>query len=197
MKKLLLLCLLVPLLCRAQDSTNTATRLANPINYLRQNVWRVLFLSPGVAQETRLGVRTTLASDIRLGGAFVGNGSSNATYSSYFINSILSTGVRYYYNLERRLERDKFTRYNSANYLLIRASYSLPPFLAHNDARAPLLAAAYQGVGVQALWGIQRTYRRNFYLNLALGVGASQRYAGFAGDFTLGYTFPGKPQQLR
>lgn len=195
MKKLFLACLLAPALCRAQDSTDTAIRLANPINYLRENVWRVLFLSPGVSQETRLGVRTTLASDLRLGGAFVANGSSNSFHSSYYLNSVLSSGVRYYYNLERRLQRGKSIRYNSANYLTLRASYSLPPFLEHHESITPL--NAYQGLGVQAMWGFQRTYRRNFYLNLALGLGVSQRYTGIASDFALGYTFSGKPQRLK
>jgi len=197
MKKLILICMLISPLCRAQDSTNTGTRLANPINHLRENVWRVLFLSPGVANEVRLGVRTTLSSGLRLDGAIVGGGNNDGRlYTSYYFSPVLSSGIRYYYNLERRLRKEKSIRYNSANYLTIRANYFLPPFIEHIDARAAIITPE-QGISVQAMWGFQRTYRRNFYLNLALGVGASQRYVGLASEFALGYTFPGKPQRLR
>lgn len=197
MKKLILICLLLSPLCRAQDSTITPARLANPINYLRGNVWRALFLMPGVANEVRLGARTTLSSDFQLNSVIVGGGNNDGRlYTSYYVNSVLSSGVRYYYNLEKRLRKEKSIRYNSANYLTVRASYFLPPFVKRIDARAATITPE-EGIGVQAMWGIQRTYRRNFYLNLALGVGASQRYVGLASDFALGYTFPGKPLRFR
>ncbi len=188
MKLLLFACLLLPALCQAQDSTTAA-----PINYARKSVWRALFLSPGVTNELRLGSKTTFVSSIQIGGGWYGTGSGSSSggtnlYSSYYVNPVASVGVRHFYNFERRLERGKSIRYNSANYLMVKADYSFPSFLERIDFRSPL--PTYQGPSLQALWGFQRTYRRNFYLNLALGLGVSTKRPDFAGDFSLGYTFP-------
>lgn len=182
---MLFFCLLLPTLCRAQDA---------PINYARKSVWRVLFLTPGVTNESRLGSRTTLVSSFVAGGGFVATGTNTTSsksgfHSSYYVNSAVSAGVRQFYNFERRLERGKSTRYNSGNYLMVNTSYVFPPFVQRNDSRIQLVA--YQGPSIQALWGFQRTYRRNFYLNLTLGVGASLKRAGLTGGFNIGYTFPG------
>lgn len=117
--------------CRAQDA---------PLNYARKSVWRVLFLSPGVTNESRLGARTTLVSTLVMGGAFNATGTSASTtgnnfYSSYYVNSVVSVGARHFYNFERRLERGKSIRYNSGNYLTVSTAYSLPPFVQRNDSQ--------------------------------------------------------------
>lgn len=184
-KKLFFLFLLLPTLSHAQDSTG---------NFTRRSVWRVLF-PVGISNERRLGPRTTLVTDLQLGGYWTASGSSSTGarsgfYQSYYVNAIVVAGVRQFYNFQRRLERNKSIRYNSGNYVMARVGYSSLPFVQRNDAvvqfRSPELVFG------QLLWGFQRTYRRNFYLNLNLGVGASTRRVAPVIDFTLGYTFPSR-----
>ncbi len=195
MKKLILVAFLVlPLLSRGQDSIALFQDPAAPVTYARKSVWRVVFLGLGVVNESRLGSQWTLVSEARL---TTGINARQTTLSTgqtqqdvaYSLNPTLAVSGRYYYNFERRLERGKSIRYNSGNYLSLRARGVLPPVVKRT---APNLGINLTGVGLEALWGFQRTYRRNFYLNLALGAGIYRGTTGGAGDFTIGYTFPSR-----
>lgn len=103
----------------------------------------------------------------------------------------MSVGVRQFYNLARRLERGKSIRYNSGNYVTAKLNYVLPPITQHNVDR--VFVRSIEGLYAQAMWGFQRTYRKNFYLNLEVGLGLGNYYlnpVSVATYFTLGYTFP-------
>ncbi len=191
MKVFLITALLsMTMICHAQEYARVDS------NFTKRNVWRVVFLAPGVTNEFRLGPRSTFVSALRLGGGWTASGSSSTPGNSsgfnqsYYLNTTLSAGVRQFYNFERRLQHGKSIRYNSGNYLMVNVGYISPPFVQRNDAVFKF--DPKDAVFGQLLWGFQRTYRRNFYLNLALGVGASTERAGFASDFTIGYTFPSK-----
>lgn len=89
------------------------------------------------------------------------------------------------------VEWSKSIRYNSGNYMSTKLLYTLPVII--KTSSDGLQVPDVQGVSVQALWGFQRTYRRNFYLNLEVGLGVntySSEPLGGAAYFTLGYTFP-------
>lgn len=162
-------------------------------NYLRKDVWRIDFLSPGYINEHRLGQKTTLVSQLRLVGSFrVEDRLEMYGYSLTFkkvlalsINPELSVAIRHFYNLARRKENGKPIRYNSGGYFAAKAGYVLPPIL--NNSNIDI-----RGLGVNGLWGVQQTYRKYFYLNLELGVGVAQYYKHAispTGNFLLGYTF--------
>ena len=167
--------------------------------YVVPQVWRIDFLGLGVLHEIRLGKRTTLNSGFHFVAQTKAAGGvrfqdPNQTYFSYQVLPVLQSGVRYFYNFDRRLQKGKSIRYNSGNYLSGRLAYAFSPILERYDA-GPL--DNMSGLGVEALWGFQRTYRRNFYLNLSLGLGVygsrpERSPIQGAGDFTLGYTFPNK-----
>lgn len=168
-----------------------------PASYTIPSVWRVTFLGIGVQNETRLGPKTTLVSGLNF--AFNGaaeNRFANTTppstvlVTSYSLAPVLHTGVRYFYNFERRLQKQKSIRYNSGNYLSARLRYVTPPIWEKLDEFAPL--TPIDGLYAEALWGFQRTYRRNFYLNLSLGAGVGRSGTYPTVDFTLGYTFPNR-----
>ena len=164
--------------------------------YVVNSAWRVTILSPGIIYETRLANRFTLVSEARLTTNMqskdVQDASTNKTtyYNSYSINPIVSVGVRHFYNFERRLEKGKSIRSNSGNYLSVRTRYALPAVVKEESEQVPIGNGS--GFGVDALWGFQRTYRRNFYLNLSLGPSIFAGKATGTADFTLGYTFPAK-----
>ncbi len=193
MHKLILLigCFSLPFASLAQETTPTPP----PTTYVVPSVWRATFLGLGIQNETRLGPKTTLASGL----AFTSNGNvveitpsgtANEVAISYSFSPVLYTGVRHFYNFERRLEKQKSIRYNSGNYLSARLLYVTNPIYKNIDNRAPL--TANDGVYGEALWGFQRTYRRNFYLHLALGVALGRNGVNGTGDFSLGYTFPNR-----
>lgn len=208
MKNLFLFLAILPFLSHGQDSIRTveATRVPMPleergptdssttaINYLEKSVWRVEFFGPGVINESRIGRQTSLVSHLRTVGAFVFQSSTNPTerYSAYTINPQFSIAIRQFYNFARRVEAGKSIRYNSGNYVTARLAYIFPPIIDHNLSR--IYVRDIQGATLQAMWGFQRTYRRNFYLNLEVGLGLGSYYTNpvsIASYFTLGYTFP-------
>ncbi len=187
MKSLLIFCMLLPGICQAQDSTRF---------YTQKSVWRVLFLPLGVTNEARLGPKTTLVSTVALGSYFgarkdLTNTTTNTPDTYYGIYAGLSVAGRYFYNFERRLERGKSIRANSGNYLTVKATYNTPTLVRKDPVQSTEINNA-EGASVQVMWGFQRTYRKNFYLNLGLGLGARRNYVGPSSDFAIGYTFPNR-----
>lgn len=209
MKNVLFLCLVLPYLSWGQDSTRTSdigtmpiasqstnrSDSTNAVNYLEKSIWRIEFFGPGIINESRIGRQTTFVSHLRTVGAFTFHSSNNATetYSAYTINPQLSVGVRQFYNFAKRLAQGKSIRYNSGNYVTAKLLYTFGPIIEHNLAR--MNVRDIQGATLQAMWGFQRTYRKNFYLNLELGLGVGSIYRNSvsgASYFTLGYTFPNR-----
>ncbi|GAB3880801.1 hypothetical protein [Spirosoma agri] len=188
MWKSLFLLLLLPGLSQAQDSTRA-------INYLEKSVWRLEFFGPGVINESRLGQKTTFVSQLRFvySGAFEQTKTMGVTEqrSAFKIYPQLSVAGRYFYNFERRLAKGKSTRYNSGNYVTAKLLYTLPSVIERSSGG--LEAPNVQGTAIQGMWGFQRTYRKNFYLNLEVGLGL-RSYTSYPlylpSYFTLGYTFP-------
>ena len=189
--------MLLPCLSWAEEVTNPEM----PASYLSKSAWRLEFFGPGIINESRLGRQTTFVSQFRfVMGSYqrfqiyeapYGNSRS---YSAYTINPQLSIAVRQFYNFARRLEKGKSIRYNSGNYVTAKFLYTMPPVIRH-DASGTLYVTDVNGVAGQILWGFQRTYARNFYLNLELGLGTTNRArnpVGIASYFTLGYTFKNK-----
>jgi len=197
MKNLFLLVALLPCLSWAQEVTVPDV----PTSYLSKSVWRLEFFGPGIINESRLGRQTTFVSQFRFVMSpvrryqiYEAPYGSSRSYSAYTINPQLSLAVRQFYNFARRLDRGKSIRYNSGNYVTAKFLYNMPPVIRH-DRSGGLYVPNINGVGGQILWGFQRTYRRNFYLNLELGLGTTNRARnaiGVASYFTLGYTFKNK-----
>lgn len=183
MKTLLIAILLMPLLAKGQPNTH-------PL--LVKTVWRAAFLAPGILNETRVGNHITLTSEARVTTytktkEVKSSPDKTNYYSSSTANPDLAVGTRYFYNLERRQEKVKSIRYNSGNYFSVKARYKLSAVAKNESEHVPIGNGS--GFGLEALWGFQRTYRRNFYINLSLGSRIFRGKVEGAGDFTLGYTF--------
>lgn len=189
MRLLLFVSLFISGFCQAQDSV---------FNYTQKSVWRVSFLPIGATNERRIGPKTTFVATAALSSYAGGLSSTTALTPStatgtdwyYGINANVSVAGRYFYNFNRRLEKGKSIRANSGNYLTLIATYATPAFIRKDPIRPSDVNTNAEDISLRALWGFQRTYRRNFYLNLGLGVGVSRRYTGFSSDFAIGYTFP-------
>lgn len=192
MKTFIFLLLFVPFLVHGQAADNGNVTYG----YTAPTVWRLDFLGPGVIHEMPLESKFTLASGARL----VGNSSTGPADGlggfryrtwSYAIYPEVYSGVRYYYNFQKRIDQGRSIWSNSGNYVSLRARAIFPALAKHIDYNAPL--RQYGGFSVDALWGLQRTYRKNFYLHLALGfsLGKLGRLDG-ASEFTVGYTLPNR-----
>ncbi len=75
--------------------------------------------------------------------------------------------------------------------MAIKGIYTFPELINHGVTLR--LRSNVPGLSLQGLWGFQRTYRKNFYLNLEIGFGFSgtlDRPLYPAGGFAIGYTFP-------
>jgi hypothetical protein len=210
MKKLLFFFLFLPLLSQGQDSSKTAEPAVipmpvveqssmdssvNAVNFLEKSVWRVEFFGPGIINESRLGQQTTFVSQLRFiistASMTYRSGTTSESYFAYNLSPQLSGAIRQYYNFAKRLSKGKSIRYNSGNYVSAKLLHNFGPIIEHTSGG--LRASSVQGTIVQALWGFQRTYRKNFYLNLELGLGISSYRSNpltTASYFTLGYTFP-------
>ncbi|MBD2756640.1 hypothetical protein IC230_27400 [Spirosoma sp. BT704] len=156
------------------------------VNYLERSVWRLTVLAPGILNESRIGPKSGVMASR---GLSIGRGTISLNFSPY-INTYVSVGGRYFYNLSRRYVKGKSTKFNSANYLMIRTNYTFPPFLIDYEPRITI--GVLQGLSVNALWGIQRTFQSNIYLNFATGVKIAPNGYGLAGNFIVGYTFLNK-----
>jgi len=161
---------------------------------LEKSVWRLRVLGLGVENETRISPRGTFYGRFHFTSSSETipqfDGTNKVLYSFY---PALSGGVRHFYNLERRLAKGKSIRYNSGNYISGQVQYNFPAINRNGSFNNDMS----NSVSIAALWGFQRTYRRGFYLNLALGVGINRNGGTPASDFTLGYTFPGRGRSYR
>ncbi|SDS07593.1 hypothetical protein SAMN04487764_1391 [Gillisia sp. Hel1_33_143] len=144
------LCLLMGVLSYSQNST--------------QNQFSLNFLIPSLEYEIAVTKNTTV--DAVLGMGFGYHDASYLDNPEYGIYPQFETQYRYYYNLDKRMEKGKKTSENSGNYL---AAVGL---IASGD---PILGDMqlnndYSGF-VGPAWGLQRVYSGNFKLNLTLGLG--------------------------
>lgn len=72
---------------------------------------------------------------------------------------------RYYYNLEKRLAKNKSIRVNSAAYIAPSISYYMKPI---NDGS---YLSNYDGLTAGAVWGFQKTYKSGMNLGANTGLG--------------------------
>ncbi|MEM9077651.1 MAG: hypothetical protein AAGC43_11445 [Bacteroidota bacterium] len=120
--------------------------------------FKVNFLNPGLEYEVGIAKDQTLNF-----GAGLQFGANSDGYAFF---PALNAQYRYYYNFKRRLDRDKQTRGNSANYLAASGTLFLEEVIVGNlDS-----GEGYFGF-VGPVYGIQRTYRKGFNFNLEFGVG--------------------------
>ncbi|GAB4045092.1 hypothetical protein [Spirosoma litoris] len=208
--KITLIFLLISTFGFSQDTAN---------HFTVKNVWRIPFLLPGISYENQVSQNSTFVAAFTFSGYYGRGGNYGYTNTPttlvvqkldyYSLNTSLSAGYRFYYNFKKRQRQSKSIKANSANYISIKSSYTFPSLLRQepylyiyqldqdqiiqfpiqNKALYQALDRINEGPSINILWGFQRTYKRNFYLNFALGIGLLNHYLGPVSDFTIGYTF--------
>lgn len=123
----------------------------------------VNILTPGLEYEYGLSNYTTLDLRAGIGLAYGKNSYSGEGFGIY---PVFNVQYRYYYNLEKRLQKEKNIGNNSGNYVAISGAvqYGKPIIgdLEYNED--------YFGV-IGPVWGLQRYYSGGFKLDLNLGAG--------------------------
>lgn len=129
---------------------------------LSRNLFKVNILAPGLTYERVLGDKTTFNVDVNLsfGGTSKGGGQLKLLASPFG-----RAQYRYYYNLEKRLAKNKSIRVNSAAYIAPSISYYMKPI---NDGS---YLSDYDGLTAGAVWGFQKTYKTGMNLGANTGLG--------------------------
>lgn len=156
---------------------------------VNKNLFKLNILAPGIVYEAGLGQKVTLNSELNMG---VGYSYDSFSGSQWFLFPFIDEQVRYYYNLEKRANKEKRTANNSGNYVAFGSTYFFES-INKNEAISNL-----DGLTLSTVWGLQRTYKRNFNSNLGLGVGynfsPNEEVSGVVPvvNFTLGWVIGGK-----
>lgn len=124
------------------------------------------FLGIWVNYERHLGGLFTLKSGIGFEGGF--GISSSLDVDNYFILiPTLRAEPRYYYNFSRRVQKEKKTSFNAANYIAVSATYISNLFTISNVSYLDVLS----GISIVPKIGIQRTIGRRANFQFAIGAG--------------------------
>jgi hypothetical protein len=169
---LLLLFLFFSITIFAQDSISVS-----------KDLFKIDVLLPGFSYEHGITKKSTFLVQF-------GVGSAAFNSDEIYISPIVLGEYRYYYNLEKRDKKGKNISRNSGNYLGGNIAYHFVPFGHQNEDFTEYTTLA-------AFWGLQRTYKKGFYMNLQLG-----GYYAFDNDgdtafgpwinYTLGFVLPEK-----
>lgn len=151
---------------------------------LTQSQWSATFLLPGVEYETSVADNSTIS--LRLGtGVGYAAGMFRETEFGIYLN--IRGQYRYFYNFQKRLEKEKDISNNSGNYLALHSAlFNGKPIIGELET-----AAKISGL-IGPVWGIQRVYNSGFKLNLFLGAGYGFNDIGGSGfspilGFSLGW----------
>ncbi|WP_029036450.1 hypothetical protein [Salinimicrobium xinjiangense] len=122
----------------------------------------VNLLIPSLEYEMSMGKKTTL--DLNLGTGFAYRSTNND--SGYAVFPTFHAQYRFYYNLDKRLEKGKKISENSGNYFT-----ALAEITSGNPIFGDLKSQADYAVFIGPAWGLQRVYNSGFKLNINLGGG--------------------------
>lgn len=134
------------------------------------DVFKATILNPGVSYEKSIGQKHTLYSQVYMNPTLQYlYSSSMGSETDFYFDPAASLQYRFYYNLRKRADREKFTRLNSGNYVGIAAESFLSKMRLSDSylketKRRPVTTVA-------AIWGMQRNYAGRFSLDITLGAG--------------------------
>lgn len=132
-------------------------------SFVNKNLYKVNLLTPSIESELGLTKKTTL--DLKLGtGLQISGGTGRKTDWSFFPFAELQ--YRYFYNLEKRVSKNKRTTNNSGNYVALSTAIHSGKSMFGNANYAEKYFA-----GIGPVWGMQRSYKSGFSLNLSGGLG--------------------------
>jgi len=133
---------------------------------------------------THFSLKSELGLDMGIGNTFF---DKKTTYASVFSFTL---EPRYYYNLNKRLEKNKKITKNSGNYIALKTTFNPDWFIISNKDHID----AVNQMRTSVFWGIKRTYGVHFTLETGAGLGLfftefETNQTGIDLHFRIGYTF--------
>ncbi len=132
------------------------------VKNVAENQFKINFINPGIEYEFAVGNDATL--DFGAGLQFVAAGSGANFYYAFI--PALNAQYRYYYNMERRLEKNKRIEGNTGNYLALSGNLFTADVIIGN-VESGTGTAGFVG----PIYGIQRTYPKGFNFGMEFGAG--------------------------
>lgn len=128
---------------------------------LTKNLFKINIITPGITYEKRICKNSSVCLDTDLSIGF-----SIKNNKSYLVASPFLRGqYRYYYNLEKRLIKNKSISNNSGNFISLSSSYYF------NSINNKDIVSVYDGFTIGCIWGLQRTYKNNINITINSGIG--------------------------
>ena len=145
--------------------------LLTTLNYAQENIdiktekiWRVNFLNPAIELEIPTGEYSTFSSALGIG---YGGGYPDLTFGGsgfiYIISPFVDLQQKWFYNLNKRNEKNRNIENNSGNFVSFRL-ITRGNSIAENVNRTSDFDFAFGPT-----WGIQRKYGKNFHLLFDVG----------------------------
>jgi hypothetical protein len=132
--------------------------------YTTEKVWRINFLNPGAELEVPTGHYSTFSTGLGIG---YGGGYPDLTYGGngfiYIIAPFLDLQQKWFYNINKRIGKNKTVENNSGNFISARL-ITRGNSIADNVYRTSDFDFAFGPT-----WGIQRKYGENFHLLFDIG----------------------------
>jgi len=119
-----------------------------------------------VGYEKAFSDHFTLNSEIGYEGGFFWGRSQDDDFN-YIASLSLSVEPRYYYNVARRIRKDKKTRNNSANFISAEI-YAYPDWLTSSNAKNVNVVKTF---GIVPKYGLNRSISEHLNFEFAIGVG--------------------------
>ncbi|WP_284651511.1 hypothetical protein [Flavobacterium terrisoli] len=113
--------------------------------------------------ETRLSNQTSLRSELGLD--FGISGDDNSTTTALIPSIRLEP--RWYYNLEKRIKKEKSIAKNSGNFLALNIVYNPDWFIISNEDNVKVIST----LAFVPKWGIKRTVGNHFTYEAGIGIG--------------------------
>ncbi len=120
-------------------------------------------IAPSAEYELSISDRSTIDMNLGVGFAYHRSSYSGEAYGFY---PGVEVQYRYYYNIEKRLDKGKNISENSANYIT-----GIVSLTDGNPIIGDLEYSEDLGGFIGPAWGLQRVYKKGFKLNLNLGIG--------------------------
>ncbi|WP_432223112.1 hypothetical protein ACRASX_16335 (plasmid) [Flavobacterium sp. TMP13] len=131
---------------------------------VEKNQYKINILIPGIVYEHGFSSRNTLYSDLSFGFGYRKSDFYGESKWSFFPK--INEQFRHYYNLEKRSVKGKNINNNSGNFIALNAIYNFKSLSTTNEYDENTSSFT-----IAPIWGIQRTYKRKFNLELQLGAG--------------------------
>jgi len=111
----------------------------------------------------------------------------------YVFTPVISVEPRWYYNLNKRVEKGRDIKGNSGNFISLKASFMPDWFLLNNDdlkwnGMAMAEPETHNQISIIPTWGIRRTLGKHFDYEAGFGLG----YAYIFGYKSNGYKYGGE-----